>query len=235
MADSNRLVWDETGKRFYETGSKQGVLYLQDETGKYGTGVAWNGLSKVTESPDGAEESPIYADDQTYLSLVSAENEKGTIEAYTYPDDFAKADGSSTPVAGVTVGQQTRRAFGFSWRTIKGNDTANEDYGYKLHIVWNAKVQPSEREYESVNDSPSAITFSWDFTTTPVPVSAKDADGTSIKPTSVMTLDSTIVGDEGMKAVEDLLYGTDEKEASLPTIDEVINAVKSASKPNPGK
>lgn len=229
MAGNGPITWDDTAKRFYETGTSHGVMFLQDADGKYSTGVAWNGLSKVTESPDGAEDTPIYADDIKYLSLTSAENEKGTIEAYTYPDEFAKADGSATPVPGVTVGQQTRRPFGMSWRTIKGNDTEGNDYGYKLHILWNAKVQPSERGYESVNDSPSAITFSWAYTTTPVAVTAKDADGKQLKPTSVMTLDSNVVGAEGMKAVEDLLYGTAEKESALPTIDEVINAVKTAS------
>lgn len=229
MAGNGPITWDNTAQKFYETGTSHGVMYLQDAAGKYGAGVPWNGLSKVTESPDGAEDTPIYADDIKYLSLTSAENEKGTIEAYTYPDEFAQADGSATPVKGLTIGQQNRRPFGFTWRTIKGNDTEGNDHGYKLHILWNTKVQPSERGYESVNDSPAAITFSWGYTTTPVAVQAKDADGKQLKPTSVMELDSTVVGAEGMKAVEDLLYGTAAKPATLPTIDEIIEAVKSAS------
>lgn len=213
-----KLTWDETGKRLYETGTDKGVLYPGKGNG-YSTGVAWNGLTKVTESPEGAEETALYADNQKYLSLTSAENFKGTIEAYTYPDEFAQCDGSAEIVPGAMIGLQTRRPFGFAYRTIVGNDTENEDFGYKLHIVYGAKVAPSERAYETINDTPNAITFSWGFTTTPVSVEG-------FKPTAYFVLDSTKVPTDIMKKIEDVLYGTDSEQPTLPTPSNLVALLK---------
>lgn len=201
------LKWDQVGERFYETGTKQGVLYVQDATGAYPKGVAWNGLSAVTESPDGAEANDIYADDIKYLSIRSVENYKGTIEAYTYPDEFGECDGSATLLAGVTIGQQPRKPFGFSWVTTLGNDTKYDDYGYKIHIVWGATASPSEKSYQTINDSPEAITFSWEIDTIPVPV-------TGHKPTAHMEIDSTKVTKAQLRAIKAVLYGTDDAEAT---------------------
>lgn len=212
------LEWDLTGERLFETGTDRGVYYGTDETGKYVEGVAWNGLTGVSESPDGAEETPLYADNMKYLSMFSKENFKGTISAYTYPDEFMEADGSKEIVPGVTAGQQTRVPFGLSYRTLVGNDVKDTDYGYKLHLVYNAKVSPSERAYETVNDTPAAITFSWAFVTTPV-----NAPG--IKPTAHLIIDSTKVEAAKMKALEDLLYGTESAGGKLPTIAEVIELI----------
>ena len=163
-----KLLWDQAGERVYETGTSKGVLFVQDETGAYGTGVAWNGLVSVKKSPDGAEETPVYADNMKYLSLFSAENLKGSIDAFTYPEEFEECDGSAQVHPGVYVGQQTRKPFGLAWTTIVGNDTQGNAYGEKIHIIYNSKVSPAERAYETVNESPSTITFSWNFTTTPV-------------------------------------------------------------------
>lgn len=195
-----RLVWDKTGERKYETGTKNGVLYVQDETGAYPDGVAWNGLTGVTESPSGAETTALYADDAKYLSLRSAEEFGGTINAYMYPEEFKQCDGTSSLAEGVDIGQQNRATFGFSYRTIIGNDTKNETYGYKLHLVYGATVSPSERTYETVNDSPNAMTLSWTFTTNPVNV-------TGAKPTSLLTVDSTLADPEKLAQLEDILYG----------------------------
>ncbi len=195
------LKWDEVGERYYETGTKKGVLYKQ-VNGAYPEGVAWNGLSAVTESPDGAEPTDIYADDIKYLSIRSVENYKGTIEAYTYPDAFAECDGSASLLDGVTIGMQPRKPFGFSWVTTVGNDTDYDDYGYKIHLVWGATASPSEKSYQTINDSPEAITFSWEIDTIPVPVKGH-------KPTAHMEIDSTKLTSGKLKAIEDVLYGTD--------------------------
>lgn len=210
----SKLVWDKTGERLYETGVKQGVLYLLGSTGTYTKGVAWNGLTNVTESPSGAEATPLYADDIKYLNLMSTEELGGTIEAYTYPDEFAECDGSASLANGVYIGQQARKTFGFCYRTTLGNDVDNNNYGYKLHLVYGALASPSEKAYSTINDSPEAITFSWEFSTTPVNV-------TGHKPTASITIDSTKVDAEKLAALEAILYGDTEAEARLPLPDEV--------------
>ena len=208
-----KLIWDKTGERFYETGVKFGVLYVQEGTA-YPKGVAWNGLTAVTESPSGAEATPLYADDIKYLNLMSAEEFGGTIEAYTYPDEFKACNGEADLVEGVTIGAQTRKVFGMCYRTTLGNDVDGNDYGYKLHLVYGAQAAVSEKAYATINDSPEAITFSWEFTTTPV-------DVTGHKPTACVTIDSTKVDESKLKALEDALYGTESKEAYLPLPDEI--------------
>lgn len=209
-----KIVWDKTGERLYETGVKQGVLYPQDSSGTYPKGVAWNGLISVTESPSGAEATGLYADDTKYLNLISNEEFGATIEAYTYPEEFALCDGSAELVPGVMLGQQNRSTFGLCYRTTIGNDVDGNNYGYKLHLIYGALAAPSERGYSTINDSPEAITFSWEVNTTPVTVEG-------FKPTSVITIDSTKVDSTKLKALEDLLYGTDEAEAKLPLPDEI--------------
>ena len=215
-----KIVWDETGKKLYETGVKNGVLYVQ-EAGAYPKGVAWNGLTAVTEGPSGAEATPLYADDIKYLNLYSAEEFGATIEAYTYPDEFAKCDGSASLVEGVTIGQQTRKTFGMCYRTTVGNDTENNDYGYKLHLIYGAVASPSEKPYATINDSPEAITFSWEVTTTPVNV-------TGHKPTATVTIDSTKVDPEKLAALEAVLFGSESEEARLPLPDEIVTLVGTA-------
>lgn len=217
-----KLTWDDTGKRFYETGVKQGVLYPQAEGGTYPKGVAWNGLISVTESPSGAEPTPLYADDIKYLNLVSAEEYGATIEAYTYPDEFAECDGSAELVPGVTVGQQNRKTFGLSYKTTLGNDVAGNEYGYKLHLIYGAMAAPSEKGYSTINDSPEAITLSWEVSTTPVSV-------TGLKPTASITIDSTKVDKTKLTALEDILYGGESKEARLPLPDEIATLMKTSS------
>lgn len=197
----SKLVWDNTSERLYETGISNGVLYPMNAAGNYTTGVAWNGLTAVTESPSGAESNPLYADNIKYLDLRSAEDFGATVEAYTYPDEFAVCDGSASVATGVTIGQQARMPFGLCYKTIVGNDTQYEDYGYKLHLVYNATAAPSEKNYQTVNDSPEAITFSWELTTTPVNV-------TGFKPTAHLEIDSTKADATKLAALEDLLYGT---------------------------
>lgn len=214
-----KIVWDEVGKRIYETGVSKGVLYVQTDEGTYGKGVAWNGLTAVNESPSGAEPTPLYADDIKYLELTSAEEFGASIEAYTYPDEFEQCDGSASPADGVVIGQQPRKAFGLCYKTVKGNDVKNNDYGYKLHLIYGAKAAPSEKAYQTINDSPEAITFSWEVTTTPVNV-------TGFKPTSCLTIDSTKVDAEKLKQLEDKLYGTETEEPKLLLPDEVINIFK---------
>jgi hypothetical protein len=214
-AEVGVLTWDQVGERFYETGVDKGVLYIPDNTGVYAMGFAWNGLISVTESPSGAESTPQYADNIKYLNLTSIEEFGGTIEAFTYPDEFAFCDGSAVPVAGVYLGQQNRRMFGLSYRTRKGNDIEGNDLGYKLHLVYGCKVSPSEKAYSTINDSPEALTFSWEFTTTPVPV-------TDNKPTSMITIDSTKVDPADLTALETELYGAVAAAPSLPLPDEVI-------------
>lgn len=208
------LTWDGTGERLYETGVDRGVLYIPTN-GVYDTGYAWNGLTAVTESPSGAEATALYADNIKYLNLVSAEEFGATIEAYTYPDAFALVDGTARPSAGVSIGQQVRKTFGFSFRTRLGNDVDGADHGYKLHLVYGALAAPSEKSYASINDSPEAITFSWEVTTTPVPV-------TGLKPTAIITIDSTKVNATNLATLEDALYGTAGTNARLPLPDEVI-------------
>lgn len=209
----SKLIWDQTGERFYETGVKKGVLYVQ-EAGVYPKGVAWNGLTAVTESPSGAEATALYADDIKYLNLISAEEFGATIEAYTYPDEFAACDGSAALAAGVMIGQQKRKTFGLSYVTTLGNDTDGADYGYKLHIIYGALAAPSEKAYATINDSPEAITFSWELTTTPVNVPG-------FKPTASITIDSTKVAAEKLTALEAVLYGSDDVEARLPLPEEI--------------
>lgn len=209
-----KIVWDESGKRLYETGVKNGVLYIQDENGAYAKGVAWNGLTAVTESPSGAEATPLYADDIKYLELFSAEEFGATIEAYTYPEEFEACDGSASLGKGVTIGQQDRKTFGLCYRTVLGNDVKSNEYGYKLHLIYGAKAAPSEKGYQTINDSPEAITFSWEVTTTPVNVEG-------FKPTASVTIDSTKIDDAKLKNIEDMLYGTESVEAKLPLPDEL--------------
>ena len=210
----SKITWDNVGERYYETGVKQGVLYPMQSGGVYTKGVAWNGLTAVTESPSGAEASPLYADDIKYLNLMSTEEFGGTIEAYTYPDEFAACDGSAALAAGVMIGQQKRNTFGLCYRTTLGNDTDGNDFGYKLHLIYGCLAAPSEKAYATINDSPEAITFSWEFTTTPVSV-------TGFKPTSQITIDSTKVDADKLAALEAILYGADAAEAKLPLPDEV--------------
>ena len=216
-----KLVWDATGERKYETGVRNGVLYVMAEGGTYPKGVAWNGLTAVTESPSGAEATALYADDTKYLNLISAEEFGATIEAYMYPDEFAECDGSATLAAGVTIGQQPRKTFGMSYRTVYGNDVDNESYGYKLHLIYGAVAAPSEKAYATINDSPEAITFSWEVKTTPVNV-------TGHKPTASLTIDSTKVDAAKLKKIEDILYGAAEGEARLPLPDEIIQILQAA-------
>ena len=217
-----KLVWDETGKRTYETGVSHGVLYVQTSTGTYGKGVAWNGLTAVTESPSGAEATPLYADNIKYLELRSTEEFGATIEAYTYPDEFEKCDGSATIGTGVTIGQQTRHPFGLSYRTILGNDTENNDHGYKIHLIYGATASPSEKGYQTVNDSPEAITFSWEISTTPI-------DVPGFKPTSSLVIDSTKIDREKLQQIEKLLYGDTTGEPKLPTPEEIMAILQPAA------
>ena len=219
-----KLKWDQTGEKFYETGVKNGVLYLLNESGKYNTGVAWNGLTAVTESPSGAEATKLYADDTNYVSLYSAEVFGATVEAYTYPPEFEACDGTSQLTKGVTIGQQNRSTFGMCYRTTIGNDVAGNDYGYKLHLIYGAKASPSEKAYNTINDSPEAITFSWELTTTPVTVNG-------FKPTASITIDSTKADPTKLAALEDILYGKDGEpgsEARLPLPDEIKTLMTAA-------
>ena len=217
-----KLVWDQTGERLYETGVKNGVLYVQDDTGAYPAGVAWNGLTAVTESPSGAEATALYADDIKYLNLYSAEEFGATIEAYMYPDEFMVCDGSAQPIEGVTFGQQTRKKFGLCYRTAVGNDVLGSDYGYKLHIIYGCTASPSEKAYATINDSPEAITFSWEVTTDPVAVEG-------FKPTATVVIDSTKVDKDKLAALEDILYGGADSEARLPMPNEIVTLMDTAS------
>lgn len=209
-----KLAWDVIGERLYETGVRKGVLYPQDPSGTYPLGVAWNGLTAVTESPSGAEANPIYADDTKYLNLVSAEEFGATVEAYTYPDEFSVCDGSASLGTGISIGQQSRRSFGLAYRTALGNDIEGEEYGYKLHLIYGALAAPSEKAYATINDSPEAITFSWELSTIPVTVTDK-------KPTACLTIDSTKADETILAALEDMLYGTDNAAPYLPLPDAV--------------
>lgn len=225
----SKLVWDKTGERYYETGVKQGVLYVQGVGGAYSKGVAWNGLTAVTESPSGAETTALYADDIKYLNLMSVEEFGATIEAYTYPDEFAECDGSAALTTGVYIGQQARKTFGLCYRTTVGNDVDSNDYGYKLHLIYGAVASPSEKAYATINDSPEAITFSWEVTTTPVNV-------TGHKPTASITIDSTKADPTKLAALEDILYGknptseggADGVDPRLPLPDEIVTLMQAA-------
>ena len=210
----SKIVWDAIGEHTFETGVRNGVLYLKDAEGAYNTGVAWNGLISVSESPEGAEATDLYADDIKYLTLMSAENFKATIEAYTYPVEFEECDGSATIANGVVIGQQSRKPFGLCYRTAIGNDTDGNEHGYKLHIVYGCQASPSEKQYSTINDSPEAITFSWEVNTTPVNVTGK-------KPTATLIIDSTKADKAKLTALEAILYGAESTEPRLPLPDEI--------------
>ena len=217
-----KLKWDVSGERLYETGISNGVLYVQDENGKYPKGVAWNGLTAVTESPSGAESTALYADNIKYLNLLSTEEFGATIEAYQSPVEFDECDGSKAVVDGVAFGQQDRKQFGLAYKTILGNDIDKNNHGYKLHIVYGASAAPSERAYNTVNDSPDATTLSWEISTTPVEV-----DG--FKPTATVTIDSTKVDAQKLKKLEDILFGADAGDGpKLPLPDEIVTLMKAA-------
>lgn len=218
----SKIVWDKTGERFYETGVDHGVLYPMQSSGEYSLGVPWNGLTAITESPSGAEASPIYADNIKYLTLMSAEEFNATIEAYTYPEEFGECNGEASIASGVTVGQQTRKLFGLSYRTKLGNDTEGTDYGYKLHLVYNALAGVSDKGYTTINDSPEAMTLSWEISTTPVEVPG-------LKPTACVTIDSTKADPEKLAQLEAILYGTEDEEARLPLPEEVMSIMKEAA------
>jgi hypothetical protein len=214
------LTWDQQGERTYETGVDHGVLFQIDEAGEYVDGVAWNGLTTVTESPTGAEASPQYADNIKYLNLISTEMFGCTIEAFTYPPEFEQNDGSASPTSGVNIGQQTRKPFGFCYRTLKGNDTQGNDHGFKLHLVYGATAAPSEKAYATVSDSPEAITFSWEVTT--IPVNVGTVGGNDYKPTASITIDSTKVDPVKLTTLMEQLYGTASTDPSMPLPADVI-------------
>lgn len=219
---ANKLVWDQIGEKIYETGTKKGVLYTASETDTYGLGTAWNGLTAVTESPTGAEATPLWADDIKYASLLSAEEFKATLECYTYPDEFEPCNGAKEISPGVYIGQQNRTPFGLSYVTTVGNDTLLDDYGYKIHLIYGCKATPSEKGYKTKTDSPEAITMSFSLDTVPVPV-------TDAKPTASLVVDSTKVSEAAIKALEDVLYGTDTTEPRLPLPDEVKAIMEAAA------
>lgn len=217
----SRIVWDQAGERLYETGVKNGVLYPQDN-GVYPKGVAWNGLTAVTESPSGAEATALYADDIKYLNLMSKEEFGATIEAYMAPEEFDECDGTASIAAGVTIGQQSRKAFGMAYKTTIGNDVEGDSYGYKLHIIYGALAAPSEKSYATISDSPEAITLSWEVTTTPVTVEG-------FEPTATVTINSTKVDAAKLAALEDILYGSETEDARLPLPDEIVQIIGDAS------
>lgn len=208
-----KLVWDEIGKRYYETGVNQCVLYVQ-ENGTYPKGVAWNGITNVSEKPSGAEATPLYANNIKYLNLISTEEFAASVEAYTYPDEFAQCDGSAELAKGVSIGQQPRKAFGLSYKTALGNDEKGQEYGYKLHLIYNALAAPSEKSYATINDSPEAITLSWELSTTPVEVPGH-------KPTALITIDSTKVDAVKLAQLEAILHGSESEEPRLPLPTEI--------------
>ena len=210
-----KLVWNEAGKRLYETGVDRGVLYVSDGNGRYQKGVVWNGLVSVNESPSGAEATPLYAGNIKYVELMSNEEFGASIEAYTYPEEFEQCDGSAELADGITIGQQPRKSFGLCYRTKIGNDTAGDEHGYKIHLIYGAKAAPTEKSYTTINDSPEAITFSWEITTTPIEVAGH-------KPTATLTIDSTKVTPTALTAIETKLYGDTTGEATLPTPAEIL-------------
>lgn len=210
-----KLVFNNVGERLFETGVKNGVLYVMGEDGTYENGVVWNGLTAVTESPSGAETTPLYADDVKYVVIYAAEEFGATVEAYTYPEEFEQCDGSASIFEGITIGQQTRKTFGMCYKTSVGNDIQGQDFGYKIHIIYGAKAAPSEKSYSTINDSPEAVTFSWELSTVPVPVEG-------FNPTATMVIDSTRVPAEKLALIEDKLYGTESEEATLPLPNELL-------------
>ena len=214
-----KLVFDAVGSRFFETGVKNGVLFVQGENGEYENGVVWNGLTAVTESPSGAEATPLYADDMKYVVLYSTEEFGATIEAYTYPEEFEQCDGSAQLGAGITIGQQQRKSFGLVYKTVIGNDVQGQELGYKIHIIYGAKAAPSEKAFATINDSPEAVTFSWEVSTVPVPVEGH-------RPTSTLVIDSTKVEPEKLAAIEAKLFGSEAEESTLPLPDEIAQILK---------
>lgn len=214
-----KLVFDAVGSRFFETGVKNGVLFVQGENGEYENGVVWNGLTAVTESPSGAEATPLYADDMKYVVLYSTEEFGATIEAYTYPEEFEQCDGSAQLGKGVVIGQQQRKSFGLVYKTVIGNDVQGQDLGYKIHIIYGAKAAPSEKAFATINDSPEAVTFSWEVSTVPVPVEGH-------RPTSTLVIDSTKVDAEKLAAIEEKLFGSDSEESTLPLPNEIADMLK---------
>ena len=214
-----KLVFNGVGDRLFETGVKKGVLFVMGEGGTYEKGVVWNGLTAVTEKPSGAETTNLYADDVKYVVIYGAEEFEATIEAYTYPEEFEQCDGSAVLVSGVNVGQQTRKTFAFCYTTSLGNDTEGQDFGYKIHIIYGCKAKPSEKSYSTINDSPEAVTFSWDVSTVPVPVEG-------MNPTATVVIDSTRLDSSKLKALEDKLYGTESSESELPLPDAIKTLVQ---------
>ena len=214
-----KLVFNNVGERLFETGVKNGVLYVMGDDGAYENGVVWNGLTAVTESPSGAETTPLYADDVKYVVIYAAEEFGATVEAYTYPEEFEQCDGSAAISEGITIGQQTRKSFGMCYKTSVGNDVQGQDYGYKIHIIYGAKAAPSEKSYSTINDSPEAVTFSWELSTVPVPVEGHN-------PTATMVIDSTRVPAEKMALIEAKLYGSEEAEATLPLPNEILELIE---------
>ena len=214
-----KLIFNNVGERLFETGVKNGVLYVMGDDGAYENGVVWNGLTAVTESPSGAETTPLYADDVKYVVIYAAEEFGATVEAYTYPVEFEQCDGSAAISEGITIGQQTRKSFGMCYKTSVGNDVQGQDYGYKIHIIYGAKAAPSEKSYSTINDSPEAVTFSWELSTVPVPVEGHN-------PTATMVIDSTRVPAEKMALIEAKLYGSEEAEATLPLPNEILELIK---------
>ena len=220
----SKITWDAVSERRYETGTKNGVLYPMANNA-YPQGFAWNGLTAVTVSPEGAEATDLYADDIKYLTMRSAENVKATIEAYTYPDEWAECDGSAYAVDGVKIGQQNRKVFGFAWVTVLGNDTQMDNYGYIIHLMWGCTAAPSEKAYKTINDSPEAITFSWEISSVPVPINIQ---GTNFKPTAYMEIDSTKANATKLQLLKDALYGTENTDPHLPMPQEVITMMNAA-------
>ena len=214
-----KLIFNNVGERLFETGVKNGVLYVMGDDGAYENGVVWNGLTAVTESPSGAETTPLYADDVKYVVIYAAEEFGATVEAYTYPEEFEQCDGSAAISEGITIGQQTRKSFGMCYKTSVGNDVQGQDYGYKIHIIYGAKAAPSEKSYSTINDSPEAVTFSWELSTVPVPVEGHN-------PTATMVIDSTRVPAEKLALIEAKLYGSEEAEATLPLPNEILELIK---------
>lgn len=218
MSTSKKLEWDQTGKRLYETGVEQCALYVQSDVGTYPKGVAWNGVSEIIEKPSGVEESAVYADNMKYLSLYSAENTGGNINAYTYPDEFGECIGEAELAKGAYIGQQTRKAFGLAYKTKIGNDVKADAYGYKLHLVYGARASVSEKTYNTINDSPEPMSLSWEYSTTPVNV-------TGHKPTAILTIDSTKCDPTKLAALETIIYGSENADARLPLPDEVATTL----------
>ena len=214
-----KLIFDEVGSRFFETGVKNGVLFVQGADGEYENGVVWNGLTAVTESPSGAEATPLYADDMKYVVLYSTEEFGATVEAYTYPEKFEQCDGSAALMEGITIGQQPRKSFGLVYKTVIGNDVQGQDLGYKIHIIYGAKAAPSEKAFATINDSPEAVTFSWELSTVPVPVAGH-------RPTATVVIDSTKVDAEKLALLEAKLFGSETEESTLPLPDEIAELLK---------